>query len=114
MSNKEISILHVNELLTKLYDSLDNDTAKKATQKAYNKINRPTNLYASFKLSAKFKEVPEAIENLKSGLSRLSLAKQNRLTKEQEEIIYELTKLSRRSFQKGFEGLLFAGVWSAQ
>ena len=102
MSNKEISILHVNELLTKLYDSLDNDTAKKATQKAYNKINRPT------KLSAKFKEVPEAIENLKSGLSRLSLAK------EQEEIIYELTKLSRRSFQKGFEGLLFAGVWSAQ
>ncbi len=29
MSNKEISILHVNELLTKLYDSLDNDTAKK-------------------------------------------------------------------------------------
>lgn len=57
MSNKEISILHVNELLTKLYDSLDNDTAKKATQKAYNKINRPT------KLSAKFKEVPEAIEN---------------------------------------------------
>ncbi|GAA2962743.1 hypothetical protein [Ligilactobacillus murinus] len=42
MSNKEISILHVNELLTKLYDSLDNDTAKKATQKAYNKINRPT------------------------------------------------------------------------
>ena len=101
MSNKEISILHVNELLTKLYDSLDNDTAKKATQKAYNKINRPT------KLSAKFKEVPEAIENL-------SLAKQNRLTKEQEEIIYELTKLSRRSFQKGFEGLLFAGVWSAQ
>ena len=104
MSNKEISILHVNELLTKLYDSLDNDTAKKATQKAYNKINRP----------AKFKEVPEAIENLKSGLSRLSLAKQNRLTKEQEEIIYELTKLSRRSFQKGFEGLMFAGVWSAQ
>ena len=108
MSNKEISILHVNELLTKLYDSLDNDTAKKATQKAYNKINRPT------KLSAKFKEVPEAIENLKSGLSRLSLAKQNRLTKEQEEIIYELTKLSRRSFQKGFEGLLFAGVWYDQ
>lgn len=53
MSNKEISILHVNELLTKLYDSLDNDTAKKATQKAYNKINRPTKLSAKFKRSQK-------------------------------------------------------------
>lgn len=99
------NIQKVNELLTELYDLLDYHTAKVAVQNAYNKIN------ASDKLSVQYAEVPEAIEALKREFSRLSLAKQTKFTRAQEEIVSQLTVFTRRSFQKGFEGLGMVGVW---
>lgn len=99
------NIQKVNELLAELYDLLDHQAAKTAVQNAYNKIN------ASNKLSAQYAEVPEAIEALKREFSRLSLAKQTKFTRAQEEIVSQLTVFTRRSFQKGFEGLGSVGVW---
>ena len=99
------NIQKVNELFTELYDLLDHQAAKVAVQNAYNKIN------ASDKLSVQYAEVPEAIEALKREFSRLSLAKQTKFTRAQEEIVSQLTVFTRRSFQKGFEGLGMVGVW---
>ncbi len=98
------NIQKVNELLAELYDLLDHQAAKAAVQNAYNKIN------ASDRLSAQY-AVPEAIEALKREFSRLSLAKQTKFTRAQEEIVSQLTVFTRRSFQKGFEGLGVVGVW---
>jgi len=99
------SIQKVNNLLTDLYNSLDNQEAKSAVQAAYNKINKPD------KISAKCKEVSEAVEKMKKVFSRLSLSKVSHLTRSQEELVSELTVFTRRSFQKGFDGLVYVGAW---
>ncbi len=99
------NIQKVNELLTELYDLLDHQAAKAAVQNAYNKIN------TSDKLSVQYAEVLEAIEALKREFSRLSLAKKTKFTRAQEEIVSQLTVFTRRSFQKGFEGLGMVSVW---
>lgn len=96
------NIQKVNELLAELYDLLDHQAA---VQNAYNKIN------TSDKVSVQYAEVPEAIEALKREFSRLSLAKKTKFTRAQEEIVSQLTVFTRRSFQKGFEGLGMVGVW---
>lgn len=99
------SIQKVNSLLTDLYNSLDNKEAKIAVQAAYNKINKPD------KIPAKCKEVPEAVEKMKKVFSRLSLSKVSHLTRSQEELVSELTVFTRRSFQKGFDGLVYVDTW---
>ncbi|TGY51665.1 hypothetical protein E5340_11270 [Ligilactobacillus murinus] len=99
------SIQKVNSLLTDLYNSLDNQEARSAVQAAYNKINKPD------KISAKCKEVPEAVEKMKKVFSRLSLSKVSHLTRAQEELVSELTVFTRRSFQKGFDGLVYVDTW---
>lgn len=99
------SIQKVNGLLTDLYNSLDNQEAKNAVQVAYNKINKPD------KISAKCKKVPEAVEKMKKVFSRLSLSKVSHLTRSQEELVSELTVFTRRSFQKGFDGLVYVDTW---
>lgn len=98
------SIQKVNNLLTDLYNSLDNQEAKSAVQAAYNKINKPD------KISAKCKEVPEAVEKMKKVFSRLSLSKVSHLTRSQEELVSELIVFTRSSFQKGFDGLVYVGA----
>jgi DNA repair ATPase RecN len=105
MSKKEEALTQVNTLLQELYNSLDNTKAKDAVQLSYNRINKP------YKLSQKYKEIPEAIDFLKKDFSKLSLIKENRLTRNQEEIMYELTKLTRQIFQKGFDGIMYANIW---
>ncbi|MDU3187611.1 MAG: hypothetical protein E6684_05985 [Ligilactobacillus animalis] len=93
------NIQKVNELLAELYDLLDHQAVKAAVQNAYNKIN------TSDKVSVQYAEV------LKREFSRLSLAKKTKFTRAQEEIVSQLTVFTRRSFQKGFEGLGMVGVW---
>lgn len=105
MSKKEETLTQVNSLLQQLYDSLNNNKAKEAVQLSYNKINRP------YKLSQKYKEIPEAIDFLKKDFSKLSLSKENILTRNQEDIMYKLTKLTRKNFQKGFDGIMYANIW---
>lgn len=99
------NIQKVNNLLTDLYNSLNNQEARNAVQVAYNKINKPD------KISAKCKEVPEAVEKMKRVFSRLSLSKECHFTRSQEELVSKLTVFTRKSFQKGFEGLVYADTW---
>lgn len=105
MTKKEEAIKQVNDLLQQLYESLDNTKAKEAVQLTYNQINKP------YKPSQKYKEIPEAIDLLKKDFSKLSLSKENRLTRSQEEIMYKLTKLTRQIFQNGFDGIMYANIW---
>ncbi|MEY8661585.1 hypothetical protein AALT52_01555 [Ligilactobacillus faecis] len=102
---KDKIIKETNALLTELYDSVSNAAAKDAVQRAYNRINR------QLKISTSYKEIPESIDILKKDFSRLSLSKKTRFTRSQEEIVYKLTQLSRKSFQRGFDGLAYASIW---
>lgn len=99
------NIQQINELLSKLSDELDSQEAKKAVQVAYNKINVPT------KTSEKYKQVPDAIAQMKKDFSRLSLVKKTHFTRSQEAIVTELTTFTRQTFQKGFDGIAYANIW---
>lgn len=104
-SEKEQNIQKVNMLLSELYDLLENPLAKNSVQHAYNTINKPE------KVSARYKEIPDAIKILKKDFSRLSLRKIVRFTRDQENIVFKLTVLSRRSFREGFDGMAFMNTW---
>ncbi len=99
------NIKKVNSLLRDLYDSLDNKEAKEIVQIAYNKINKHD------KVSARYKEVPEAIDKMKRSFSRISLVEKKHFTREQEEIISKLTFFTNQCFRKGFEGFIYTSSW---
>lgn len=50
-------------------------------------------------------------QNIQKVNELLTDAKQTKFTRAQEEIVSQLTVFTRRSFQKGFEGLGSVGVW---
>lgn len=105
-NKREVALNQVDQLLTELFDELTSAKAKAAVQRAYNTIHRQKSLNMSYKM------VPDAITTLKKEFSHLSLTKQVRFTRAQEELVSRLTVFTRKAFQHGFEGLMFINVWS--
>lgn len=98
-------VVKVNQLLNQLNNSTDSGKLKSVIQTSYAAINKPE------KVSKQYKEISEALSAIVILSEELAIHKEYQFSKEQNEILKQMTDISRKTLSQSLIGMINGAVW---